>query len=75
MRSRKAIAEQSAPVSKVDRISFVILLSVSLLHAILLPVDINCEHGFRRRIYLIGKSTRKVEHADGYQAIGDRTRT
>ncbi len=39
--------EHRAPVWKVDRINFEILLSVSLLNAILLLVEINCGHGFR----------------------------
>jgi hypothetical protein len=45
----KAVAEHRAPVSKVDRISFVILLSKSLLHPTLLLVEINCVHGFRKK--------------------------
>ena len=44
-RSMKAVAEHNAPVSKVDRISFVILLSKPLLHAILFLVEINCVYG------------------------------
>ena len=48
-RSMKAVAEHKAPVSKADRIRFVILLSILLLHAILLLVEINCVYGFRRR--------------------------
>jgi hypothetical protein len=47
-RAMKAVAEHRAPVSKVDRISLVILLSKSLLHSILLLVEINCVHGFRK---------------------------
>jgi hypothetical protein len=46
------IAEHKAPVSKVDRISFVILLSESLLHPIFLLVEINCVHGFRKKVKL-----------------------
>ena len=37
----KAVTEHKAPVSKADRISFVILLSKFLLHVILLLVEIN----------------------------------
>ena len=49
-RLRKAVAEHKAPVSKVDRISFVILLSKSesLLHPIFLLVETNCVHYFRK---------------------------
>jgi hypothetical protein len=37
-----ATNEHSVPVSQVDRISFVILLSDSLLHEAFLFVEINC---------------------------------
>jgi len=40
--------EHRAPVRKVDRINLEILLSVSLLNAILLLVEIHCGHGFRK---------------------------
>ena len=63
------------PVSKVDRITFVSLLSVSLLHALRLLVEINCGHSFGRIRYLPSKSTHKVEHANGYQEIGECART
>jgi hypothetical protein len=71
--SRIATAEHRAPVSKVDRTSFVILLSVSLLQAAFLLVEINCGHGFRRRIDFPGEGTHKVEHASRYDEIGGRT--
>jgi hypothetical protein len=47
-RSMKVVAEHKAPVSKADRISFVILLSRPLFHAIILLVEINCVHGLRK---------------------------
>ena len=47
-RSMKAVAEHKAPVSKADRINFVILLSMLLLHAIILLVEINCVHDVRK---------------------------
>ena len=55
----KAVAEHKAPVSKMDRINFEILLSKSLLHrrVIVLFVEINCVHSFRQEDKV---SSRKV---------------
>ena len=71
----KAITEHKAPVSNVDRISFVILPSKFLLHAILLLVEKNCARLQKKRIYFQGESTRKVKHTSGYHEIGEGAHT
>ena len=71
----KAVAEHKAPVSKVDRISLVILPSEFLLNAIILLVEINCARLQKKKINFQGESTHKVEHASGYHEIGGRART
>jgi hypothetical protein len=74
-RSRVATKAVNTPVSTVDRISFVVLWFVALLHMDLLPAGLNCGPLFQNGDkFCQNKSAHEIDHAAGYQDVCGHTR-